>query len=307
MNFTYILSKVDPKKIAWSLFAICPGFFASNMIMARAMVDILPPMTMALMRWFFVSFIIFAFSWPWIKRNIPVVISEWKHLTILGGFGMGLCGGPVYLAGEHTSATNIGLIYASSPLLILLISYFFLNEKISLIQFLGFFMGIFGVLIILVRGDLAFFLLIQFNQGDLWICSATLSFALYSLGLRYFETKIPNIVRIGFMSAAGVLWHLPFSIMEFYLWNRNFTLSSEMFSGLFILIFISSFAAYISYSKIIEILGASKAGMVLYLSPIYVAIFAIFFLGETLQWFHFMGCLLIIPGVWLTSLKSSSS
>ena len=164
----------------------------------------------------FVSFIIFVFSWPWIKRNILVVISEWKHLTILGGFGMGLCGGPVYLAGEHTSATNIGLIYASSPLLILLISYFFLNEKISLIQFLGFFMGIFGVLIILVRGDLAFFLLIQFNQGDLWICSATLSFALYSLGLRYFETKIPNIVRIGFMSAAGVLWHLPFSIMAIF-------------------------------------------------------------------------------------------
>ena len=46
---------------------------------------------------------------------------------------------------------------------------------------------------------------------------------------------------------------------------------------LFVLIFISSFAAYISYSKIIAILGAAKAGMVLYLSPIYVAIFAILF------------------------------
>mgnify|MGYP005730521953 FL=1 len=108
------------------------------------------------------------------------------------------------------------------------------------------------------------------------------------------------------MSAAGVLWHLPFTIMEFILWKREFVLSVQMFQGLFILIFISSFAAYISYSKIIAILGAAKAGMVLYLSPIYVAIFAIFLLGENLAWFHIIGCLLIIPGVWLTSLKSYS-
>ena len=59
--------------------------------------------------------------------------------------------------------------------------------------------------------------------------------------------------------------------------------------------FYISFAAYVSYSKIIAILGAAKAGMVLYLSPIYVAIFAILLLGENLAWFHIIGCLLIIP------------
>ena len=80
-----------------------------------------------------------------------------------------------------------------------------------------------------------------------------------------------------------------------------------MKSSIFILIFISSFAAYVSYSKIIAILGAAKAGMVLYLSPIYVALFAILLLGESLAWFHIIGCLLIIPGVWLTSFKSYSN
>ena len=305
-KFFYNLDKLDQKKLAWSLFIICPGFFASNMVMARAMADVMPPMTMALTRWLFVSMIIFAFCWPWIKTNTQIIFSEWKHLIVLGGFGMGLCGGPVYLAGEYTSATNIGLIYASSPLLILLISVFFLKEKISFVQIVGFLMGVLGVLLILVRGNLTTIFFIEFNKGDLWICSATLSFALYSLGLKYFKTRIPSIVRIGLMSAAGVLWHLPFTIMEFIFWNREFVLSAQMFQGLFILIFISSFAAYVSYSKIIAILGAAKAGMVLYLSPIYVAIFAILLLGENLAWFHIIGCLLIIPGVWLTSLKSYS-
>ena len=73
-------------------------------------------------------------------------------------------------------------------------------------------------------------------------------------------------------TAAGVLWHLPFTVLEFILWNRELVLSVQIFQGLFILIFISSFAAYASYSKIIAILGAAKAGMVLYLSPIYVAV-----------------------------------
>ena len=65
------------------------------------------------------------------------------------------------------------------------------------------------------------FFFIEFNKGDLWICSATLSFALYSLGLKYFKTRIPSIVRIGLMSAAGVLWHLPFTIMEFIFMEKE--------------------------------------------------------------------------------------
>ena len=147
-KFFYNLDKLDQKKLAWSLFIICPGFFASNMVMARAMADVMPPMTMALTRWLFVSMIISAFCWPWIKTNMQIIFSEWKHLIILGGFGMGLCGGPVYLAGEYTSATNIGLIYASSPLLILLISVFFLKEKITLPKIIGSSITLFGIFLL---------------------------------------------------------------------------------------------------------------------------------------------------------------
>ena len=50
------------------------------------------------------------------------------------------------------------------------------------------------------------------------------------------------------MSAAGVLWHFTLHNNGIYFWKREFVLSAQMFQGLFILIFISSFAAY-GYSK----------------------------------------------------------
>ena len=80
------LDKLDQKKLAWSLFIICPGFFASNMIMARAMADIMPPAVMALTRWLFVSMIIFAFCWPWIKTNMQIIFPM-KILLFLVGLG----------------------------------------------------------------------------------------------------------------------------------------------------------------------------------------------------------------------------
>ena len=111
------------------------------------------------------------------------------------------------------------------------ISVFFLKEKISFVQIVGFLMGGSRSSIDFSEGKFNHHFFHEFNKGDLWICSATLSFALYSLGLKYFKTRIPSIVRIGLMSAAGVLWHLPFTIMEFILWNRELVLSAQMFQG----------------------------------------------------------------------------
>ncbi len=38
-------------------------------------------------------------------------------------FGMFLCGGPIYIAGVSTTAINIALIYALSPIVVLVISW----------------------------------------------------------------------------------------------------------------------------------------------------------------------------------------
>ena len=298
-----LLSETMRDRIAWLFVFICPAFFASNMLIARAMNGVFPPIAMAFGRWFFVGLLIFVTLFfmrglPWAQLR-----AESKRLLFLASLGMGLCGGPVYLAGELTTATNIGLIYSAAPLLIALLAFVRFGERLSKWQMLGMVFGLLGVLVILTRADLSRLASLSFNKGDLWIVLATASFAIYSLGLKYSPTSLTQIQRFGAMSLGGALWHLPFMIGEIAMrgpWP-DFTLT--IWGALFVLVFSASLGAYLTYGFIVTRLGATIAGATLFLAPVYAAGLAILLLGERLAVFHLMGGALILPSLWLVSLR----
>lgn len=58
-----------------------------------------------------------------------------------------------------------------------------------------------------------------------------------------------------------------------------------------------SLIAYIFYNRGVELLGSARAGMYLFLVPVFGAILATVFLGEKLHFFHAVGFVLIVAGV----------
>ena len=56
---------------------------------------------------------------------------EGLGIAAAGFLGMFVCGGPIYLAGNTTSAINLALIFALSPLMVLLISLVIGLEKVN--------------------------------------------------------------------------------------------------------------------------------------------------------------------------------
>ena len=126
-----IFSDIIKDKIAWAFVVICPAFFASNMLIARGMNGVFPPLSMAFSRWFFVGLLILATLAMLGRLPVAKLRSEFKQIMLLASLGMGLCGGPVYLAGELTTATNIGLIYSAAPLLIALMAFLRFGERLS--------------------------------------------------------------------------------------------------------------------------------------------------------------------------------
>ena len=300
------ISETLKDKIAWAFVLICPAFFASNMLIARGMNGVFPPLSLAFARWFFVGILVFvalAFL-----RQLPwqTLRQEWGRILFLASLGMGLCGGPVYLGGELTTAMNIGLIYSAAPLLIAFLAFMRFGEKLSYWQMLGMVMGLCGVVIILTKADFSRLATLRFNKGDLWIVLATTSFAIYSLGLKYSPTSLTQLQRFGAMSLGGALWHLPFVIGEIAIRGPWPELTWAIGGAIFTLVFSASLGAYLSYSFIVSRLGATIAGATLYLAPIYAAGLAILLLGERLEVYHLLGGALILPGLWLVSQRLKS-
>jgi len=305
-HFMPIFTDRTKDQIAWILVFFCPAFFSSNMIIARGMAGYFPPLSMAFIRWFFVGVVIISclallrrFRWTVMSKEIPQIL-------FLASLGMGICGGPVYIAAEITTATNIGLIYSAAPLLIALISYFAFKALLNKYQSLGLFMGLFGVLVIVFKADLGNVYSLVFNTGDLIIVATTISFAIYSIGLKYLKSELTQIERFGAMALGGALWHFPFLVWEVVTYEPWPMITWAIIGAFSILVFIASIGAYLSYGMIVTRLGTTVAGSTLYLAPIYAAVLAVIILDEQIMFYHLIGGGFILPGLWLISRQDKS-
>ena len=114
------------------LLFIQPIFMASNLIVARGGVELIPPISLAFWRWFFVFLILLSFTFLSIKREIKIIKKEIWKLLFLGSMGCGVCGAFPFIAGKTTTIINMGIIYTSSPIFIIIISsLFFYNLNFS--------------------------------------------------------------------------------------------------------------------------------------------------------------------------------
>ena len=143
------------------LLFIQPIFMASNIIVARGGVEYVPPISLAFWRWLTVFFILMPFFFDEISKKRKQLKSESFKLFILGLTGCGICGAFPFIAGMSTTMANMGIIYTSSPIFIILISSIFFNEKINLTKIIGLISCLIGVFAIIIKGD--FYLLINLN------------------------------------------------------------------------------------------------------------------------------------------------
>jgi len=147
---------------------------ASNLVVARGGVEYVPPLSLAFWRWVTVFVILLPFTFSALTKNLEIIKKEYKQLFFLGAMGCGVCGAFPFLAGKTTTITNMGIIYTSSPVFIIIISFFFFNEKINLIKFIGLVSCLTGVFAIIIKGDVNFLLSLKFTIVDLWMLNAAI-------------------------------------------------------------------------------------------------------------------------------------
>ena len=183
---------------------------ASNLIVARGGVEYVPPISLAFWRWAVVVLILLPFTYSLLINNFKIIKKEFKKLFFLGAMGCGVCGAFPFLAGETTTVTNMGIIYTSSPIFIILISAIFFNEKINFMKIIGLISCLIGVFAIIIKGDLNLLLNLNFTIGDLWMLAAAIGWALYSIYLFYWKSELTIFQRFTLVAFFGAISLLPF-------------------------------------------------------------------------------------------------
>ena len=185
--------------------------------------------------------------------------------------GCGVCRAFPFLAGQTTTVTNMGIIYTSSPIFIILISSIFFYEKINLTKIIGLIACLVGVFAIIIKGNFLLLINLNFTIGDLWMLAAAIGWALYSIYLFYWKTKLEIFQRFTLIALFGALSLLPFYIGEEIFYERTM-FSIEFFIWVIFAAISPGIIAFTLYTIAQKKLGASLTGFTLYVFTIYGAI-----------------------------------
>ena len=271
---------------------------ATNIIVARGGVEYVPPISLAFWRWLTVFLLLLPFFYNEIIKNKKSFNKEFWKLFFLGSMGCGVCGAFPFIAGMSTTMANMGIIYTSSPIFIIILSVMFFNDKINFSRVIGLVICLIGVLAIISKGNLNLLINFKFTSGDLWMIGAAMGWAVYSIYLLNWKSKFSLMARFTLIAMFGTISLFPFYILEeIFYFNTAFN-SNFLFWVLFAAI-SPGIIAFTLYTRVQKYLGASLTGFTLYIFSIYSAIYGIILFDEALLNFHYFGAAFVFAGVYL--------
>jgi drug/metabolite transporter (DMT)-like permease len=282
---------------------LCVLFWSGNFILGRFIKDDISPIELSFYRWSFV----FIFLSPIFIKSFSKIINAIKShfivlftLSFLGIAGFNLV---LYTGLRYTTATNALIINSTIPIIIIILSFIFFKQKTTLMQNIGIFLSTFGVLYLVLKGDIQSILNLEFNIGDILLLISALIWGLYVIILRFKPKELNGIELLVILVFLGVLILLPIYLYFHTDIQRDIYLIKNHY---YVFGYISIFASILSFyfwNKGIEVIGANKTGQFIHLMPLFGIILAYIFVDESLAIYHIVGGFLIGLGIYLSLKK----
>jgi drug/metabolite transporter (DMT)-like permease len=276
-------------------------FWAGNFMVGKfAFLEGIPPMSLVFFRWLLVWFVLLPFTYKEILKFKDIILSNLPLLFFLALTSVGLFNSFTYLALVHTQVINASLFNTAIPAIIILLCFIFKIEKTNKYQILGLIISIFGILSIITKLDLNILLSLDFNKGDLIMVGGVISWGLYSSFLKKKKFVLPLLTLVHILCTFGLIFILPQFLYEL---SQGLTVKINTNLG-FTLIYLALFpsiGSYYCWAGAVAIIGANRAGIFLSLIPFFSTIMAIIFFNEQFQFFHLIGSILIILGLFLSN------
>ncbi|MFF7181519.1 EamA family transporter [Streptomyces sp. NPDC008121] len=269
--------------------------WSGSFVASRALHDSVPPVQAAFWRWIVALLAVapFAAREAWRRRRL--IRRHLGFVTLAALLGVSVYNTLVNQAGLTTSAGNMGMIMAASPVLMALYERFG-GARLGARRVTGMLIACAGVLLLIGGGSLPTTL----AAGDLWMLAAAVSFASYSALLKRRPAELGGPAFLFATFALGALMLLPAYGISLAV-QGGFDPSVATVGPLVYVGVLSSALAFFAWNKAIALIGAARAGVVYYLQPVCVALLSAVLLGEELGLLGALCTALILGGVCLAS------
>ena len=291
---------------AYMMLICATLFWAGNFIVGKfAFLTNIPPMSLVFYRWSLVWLILLPFTFKEIIRSKEIILKNIPLLLFLALTSVGLFNSFTYLSLVHTQVINASLFNTAIPAIIILLCFLFKIEKTNKYQILGLIISVLGILSIITKLNLEIILSLNFNIGDLIMIGGVVSWGLYSSFLKRKTFTLPLLTLVHVLCSFGLIFIFPQFFYEFSQ-GQTIDLDIELFYILIFLALFPSIGSYYCWAGAVSIIGANRAGIFLSLIPLFSTIMAIVIFNEKFQFFHLIGAILIIIGLYLSNRENKN-
>lgn len=306
-------SKIFTKPLPYLGLILAHLIWGANFVVAKVTLEEFPPMSLMLLRFALASLLLAPFFLTETTRpsfggkKVKIKKEDLPKLIAIGVFIVTLNITFFFEGIKRTSATDAAILTLIIPITSVLSGWWFLKEKIYLINLLGIALGLIGSIVIIGLPLLSGTYSPEALIGNLFIILASISFVVGVTISKKILKKYSTLVVTAIAFLVGtVTSFLPASLE--YIQNPSWInqVSILGFLGLIYMTLLSSISAYFLFEWGLSKTSVGIADLFQYIEPFVATSLAITILGESLSTSFLIGALLIAAGVYLGTLAKEA-
>ncbi|MBG7066042.1 DMT family transporter [Pseudomonas aeruginosa] len=281
------------RRIAIYLLPILAALiWAGSTVVNRLAVGVIEPAAISFYRWLLALLVLTPWLLPRIWRQRRLIRRHFWQLFVLGVLGMALYQSLAYFAAHTVSATSMGLILGTMPLLTTLLALPLMGVQPSRSVWLGCLLSFCGLILLISAGHPSRLWREGVGLGQFLMLMASLSYAIYCLLLKRWQLPIATWESLYMQILCGLLVLLPAFLLSPSQQLTAQNLPLVIYAGLF-----ASALAPGLWTHALAVIGAERGAVFMNLTPLFTGLLAVVRLGEALHGYHAIGGGLILVGI----------
>ncbi len=268
------------------LLILINAFWAFSSVAAKVALGSVGPYTLTFLRFMPAGILLLMFNQKDIRSH-PIAAEDRLTLFLLGFIGVTLTY-VIYFTGlRQTTATDASLLFACEPILLSLFATLFLKEKLTPLQWLGLWLGLFGIWLIAGKAS-----------GN-WLALLGLSCECFTgVSAKKLVNKYPPFVILSYQMMLGALMALPGSLIE--LRHPHPIAATALLSIIYLSMFCSVFC-YAVWYKLMQRAPLSRMSAFILIQPMLGPVYGYFLMHDIITAGTIPGCVLVVFAIILTN------
>ena len=236
------------------------------------------------------------------KKRERIEKKDYGLLMVAGLLGVTLNQTFSIIGISSTNPIHSSLLIMSTPIIVSVLAAIFLKEGFGGNQIIGLILGLAGACLLIMTRSVTQTANPATLFGDGMILAGSVCYSTYLILMRRISQKYSPITILRFVFLFGAMFSLPISLKSFAVADWQAFEGWDWFA-IFYIVVLGTLGANLMMNWGVQQWGPSKTGMFVYFQPLFGTLGAILLMGESFSLATAVAGILIIGGVWISSLK----